>query len=80
MMRMLCLALAMCSVAALRLQGAVCSSRTTGIRMGLSRGDTFPADALEKFGVAGNKAVLFFYGADDVWTPRIELHLSAFRC
>ena len=33
------------------------------VRMGLSKGAQFPAAALEKFGVAGEKAVLFFFGA-----------------
>ena len=44
--------------------------------MGLSKGDQFPADALERFGVSGEKAVLFFFGQDDA--PSCAKQISAF--
>ena len=46
------------------------------IRMGLSSGAQFPQDALDKFGVAGKKAVLFFYGADDA--PSCSKQIKSF--
>merc|ERR1719198_377034 len=33
--------------------------------MSIGVGDKFPTPALSKFGVAGKKSVIFFYGADD---------------
>lgn len=44
--------------------------------MGLSKGAQFPADALEKFGVAGEKAVIFFFGQDDA--PSCSKQIAAF--
>ena len=44
--------------------------------MGLSNGAQFPADALEKFGVAGEKAVIFFFGQDDA--PSCSKQIAAF--
>lgn len=68
-LRVLCLVI--CSAAALRV-----TSRTTSLRMGLSAGERFPADALEKFGVVGEKAVIFFYGADDA--PSCSKQIAGF--
>ena len=73
---MLCLALTICSASSLRVQPAARSSRTTSLRMGLSKGAQFPADALEKFGVAGEKAVIFFFGQDDA--PSCSKQIEAF--
>jgi len=50
--------------------------RGSTLSMGLKVGDSFPAPALKKFGVAGKKAVVFFYGADDA--PSCEKEISAF--
>lgn len=50
--------------------------RTSIIRMGLSKGAQFPADALEKFGVTGEKAVIFFFNADDA--PSCSKEIAAF--
>ena len=75
-MRTLCTALAICSSTSFHIQMAVRSSRTTNLRMGLSNGDTFPAAALEKFGVAGKPAVLFFFGQDDA--PSCSKQIAAF--
>lgn len=44
--------------------------------MGLCMGDQFPADALVKFGVAGEKAVIFFFGQDDA--PSCSKQIAAF--
>ena len=74
-MRLLCLALMTCSATSLLIRTAVRSSRTTNFRMGLSQGAQFPADALEKFGVA-EKAVLFFFGQDDA--PSCSKQIAAF--
>ena len=81
-MRILNLALMICSAASLRIHSAVRSSpvrssRMTGLRMGLSSGAQFPADALEKFGVAGEKAVIFFFGQDDA--PSCSKQIAAFN-
>ena len=75
-MRMLFLALMICDINSLRIQSTVRSSRTNGLRMGLSKGAQFPADALEKFGVAGEKAVIFFFGQDDA--PSCSKEIAAF--
>ena len=73
---MLLLALMISVVHSLRIQPTVRSSRTTSLRMGLSKGAQFPADALEKFGVAGQKAVIFFFGQDDA--PSCSKQIAAF--
>jgi peroxiredoxin Q/BCP len=52
------------------------SHRTPTASMGLKAGDTFPADALTRFGVKGKKSVLFFYGADDA--PSCSKQIAAF--
>jgi peroxiredoxin Q/BCP len=52
------------------------SSRTTSLRMGLSEGAQFPSDALEKLGVLGKKAVIFFFGQDDA--PSCSKQIAAF--
>merc|ERR1719160_1336043 len=44
--------------------------------MGLDSGAQFPTEALDKFGVAGKKAVLFFYGADDA--PSCSKQIKSF--
>merc|ERR1712070_443957 len=75
-MRMLCIALAICSATSLRMEATVRSPRTTTIRMGLSKGAQFPVEALDKFGVAGKKAVIFFFGADDA--PSCSKQIEAF--
>ena len=59
-MRILCIALAICSATSFRMPAI--SSRTTSLRMGLSNGDKFPAAALEKFGVAAS--ALFSWPSD----------------
>eukprot|EP00548_Thalassiothrix_antarctica_P007291 CAMPEP_0194135856 /NCGR_PEP_ID=MMETSP0152-20130528/5928_1 /TAXON_ID=1049557 /ORGANISM="Thalassiothrix antarctica, Strain L6-D1" /LENGTH=188 /DNA_ID=CAMNT_0038832277 /DNA_START=65 /DNA_END=631 /DNA_ORIENTATION=- len=43
---------------------------------GINVGDTFPKDALKKFGVNGKKAVVYFYGADDA--PSCKKQNAAF--
>ena len=57
-------------------QAAVHSSRSASARMGLSRGDRFPADALDSFGVVDQAAVLFFFGQDDA--PSCAKQIAAF--
>ena len=74
-MRLLCLALTICATTSLRMPAAV-RSRATSIRMGLSVGAQFPADVLEKWGVAGEKAVIFFFGQDDA--PSCAKEIAAF--
>lgn len=85
--RFLYLALLICSASSLHIHAAAgqaprtstsdrCSSRTTSFRMGLSEGAQFPADALEKFGVVGKKAVIFFFGQDDA--PSCSKQIAAF--
>ena len=73
---MLCLALVICSASSIRIQASVRSSRTTAPCMGLAKGAQFPAEALEKFGVAGEKAVIFFFGQDDA--PSCSKQITAF--
>eukprot|EP00614_Pseudopedinella_elastica_P028461 CAMPEP_0172640416 /NCGR_PEP_ID=MMETSP1068-20121228/222970_1 /TAXON_ID=35684 /ORGANISM="Pseudopedinella elastica, Strain CCMP716" /LENGTH=211 /DNA_ID=CAMNT_0013453795 /DNA_START=39 /DNA_END=674 /DNA_ORIENTATION=+ len=46
------------------------------LRMGLSVGQTFPADALKKWGCSGVPAVVYFYGADE--SPSCTKQASAF--
>merc|ERR1712203_750848 len=50
--------------------------RSSIISMGLTVGDKFPPSALQKCGVSGKKAVVFFYGADDA--PSCSKEISAF--
>jgi len=50
--------------------------RASKVSMGLKVGDEFPASALKKFGVAGKKAVVFFFGADDA--PSCSKQIAAF--
>jgi len=50
--------------------------RASKVAMGLKVGDEFPASALKKFGVAGKKAVVFFFGADDA--PSCSKQIAAF--
>jgi peroxiredoxin Q/BCP len=45
--------------------------------MGLEVGDQFPPSALQKCGVSGKNAVVFFYGADDA--PSCSKEISAFE-
>ena len=71
--RLILAALTLSSASALRLAAP---SRASAITMGLSVGDKFPASALKTCGVAGKKAVVFFYGADDA--PSCSKELSAF--
>ena len=75
---LLFLALMVCSATSMQTShfAAVRSSRTTGLRMGLSKGAQFPADALDKFGVTGEKAVIFFFGQDDA--PSCSKQIAAF--
>jgi len=51
--------------------------RASTISMGLAVGDTFPTAAAKKCGVAGRKAVVFFYGADDA--PSCSKQIAAFE-
>merc|ERR1719440_752648 len=51
-------------------------ARGSTISMGLAVGDKFPAGAAKTCGVAGKKAVVFFYGADDA--PSCSKEISAF--
>lgn len=81
---MMFLSLGVCSSTALHIQAAARSSvclRTGSVpraspRMGLSKGAQFPVDALTKFGVEGEKAVIFFFGQDDA--PSCSKQIAAF--
>ena len=70
------LALMICWAKALGIQATARWSRATSPRMGLSKGAQFPPDALEKFGVAGEPAVIFFFGQDDA--PSCSKQIAAF--
>lgn len=45
--------------------------------MGLAVGESFPKNALQKFGANGKKSVIYFYGADDA--PSCKKQTAAFN-
>mmetsp|Transcript_22516 Transcript_22516/g.25965 ORF Transcript_22516/g.25965 Transcript_22516/m.25965 type:complete len:186 (+) Transcript_22516:220-777(+) len=55
---------------------ALTTRRSSSLSMGLKVGDSFPKDALKKFGASGKKSVIFFFGSDD--SPSCKKQNSAF--